>query len=103
MSSNADTIAKLEGAKDKLQAQSNAASGAMVLQLMTQVHQVADEISATEAKALADADYVPSTDAFKANTDQAKAFVAGLNSVKSAFAGVAEVAAAVDTIIGIVA
>ena len=102
MATNAEVVTQLEASKDVLQAQCNAASGAQVLQLMTLVHQLADEIGNIEAQALDDADYVPQSDCFKKETDDAKAFLKTLESVKSAFAAADQVAKAVDTVIGII-
>lgn len=102
MATNAEVITRLEDAKDSLQAQCNEASGARVLQLMTAVHQIADEIGQLEAQALDNSPYVPQTNPFKKQTDDAKAFLATLNSLKSAFAAAAAVAGAIDSVIKII-
>jgi hypothetical protein len=52
-----------------------------------------------EALALANADYIPRTDSFKALTEDAKAFVANLQSIKATFHRIEQVAQAADTVL----
>ncbi|MDB5985738.1 MAG: hypothetical protein JWR16_791 [Nevskia sp.] len=76
MIDNATAIARLELSKRALQAQCNSASGARLLQLMSAIHLIADEVGQLEVSTLQDAPYIPQTDAFKQQTADAKAFVA---------------------------
>jgi hypothetical protein len=103
MATNAETISQLEESKDALQAQANAASGDDFTRLMDCVHAIEDEIDATEAQALGDADYVPRTDGFKSQCAAAQAFIKTLNDIKASFGAATDVCKAVDTVLGVIA
>jgi hypothetical protein len=102
MSTNAEVITALENAKTVLQGQVDAANGATLNQLTDSIDYVSDEILAIEAKALANSTYVPATDAFKANTDEAKAFVADINQLKTNFDTAVTVAGVLDQVVGLI-
>ena len=101
MATNAEVIATLVAAKTEFQAQTDAASGTVMLQLMAVVHRLADEIGELAVQA-ANESYVPGTDFFKAETEEAAAFLDSLEDLKNALAGVAAFAKAADKVIGIV-
>jgi hypothetical protein len=69
------------------------------LKLLTAIQHIADEVGAVEALTLANSDYIPETDSFKALTEDAKAFVANLQSIKATFQRIEQVAQAADTVL----
>ena len=102
MPTNSDAVAQLEGAKKQLEDQTAAASGATLLQLLTAIQHIADEVGAIEALNLDNAAYVPQSNSFQAATADAQAFVATLNHLKAMFAGVGQVAQAADTLLAMI-
>jgi hypothetical protein len=101
MATNAEVIATLVAAKTEVQAQTDAASGPLMLQLMAVAHRLADEIGELAVQA-ANESYVPATDFFKAETEEAESFLESLEDLKSALAGISAFAEAADKVIGIV-
>ena len=101
MATNAEVIATLVAAKTEFQAQTDAASGPLMLQLMAVVHRLADEIGELAVQA-ANESYVPGTDFFRAETEEAQSFLDSLDHLKAALAGAAAFAKAIDKVIGIV-
>ncbi len=99
MPTSGDAIRDLEDSKNALQDQCAAASGSALLNLLTSIQHIADEVGALEASTLATASYVPQTDPFRAATTDAQTFVAALNSMKAAFAALGTVAQAIDKIL----
>ena len=102
MATNAEVIMLLENAQDALQKQCNNASGARVMQLITIIHQLADEIDAIEVNFLNNASYVPTTDPFKKITADGQAFLATLNSIKNIFSTVIDVVTTLTSVIQLV-
>jgi hypothetical protein len=102
MTTNADAIAALVDSKTKLQAQTDAASGDTLLQLISTLHNISSEVGALEAATLNSATYVPGTDAFKNATADAKSFLTTLNNLKAAFAEAGAIASALDTVINLI-
>ena len=92
-------FAILKISKKVLEDQCAAYSGKALLNLLTSIQHIADEVGALEASTLANAAYVPQTDPFKAATADAQTFVATLNSIKAAFAALGTVAQAIDKIL----
>ncbi len=95
MPTNADAIHDLEAAKSALERQIAAATGATADRVLLAIQCLADEAGALAAATLTDA-YAPQTDAFKAVTNDARHFVAALNSIKQALAVVAGLAQILD-------
>src|ERR1700722_707463 len=102
MTTNADAIAALVDSKTKLQAQTDAASGDTLRQLISTIHNISSEVGALEAAALNNANYVPATDAFKSATADAKSFLTTLNNLKTTFAEAGAIASALDTVIKLI-
>jgi hypothetical protein len=99
MATNAETIAALEASKTAFEDQCNAAAGADLTKLLVSIQHIADEAGALAVLSLT-ASYVPQTNAFQSVTAEAKAFLATLDSLKTAFAAVAGFAAAADKVMG---
>jgi formate-dependent phosphoribosylglycinamide formyltransferase (GAR transformylase) len=99
---NHDIIMQLEGAKTALQKERIGASGDHERKLTEAINNIADEIDAIEAAALADAAYVPKTDPFKQATADGQAFLKTLNDIRTAVGIAIEAAKAADTVINII-
>jgi hypothetical protein len=102
MPTNSDAVAQLEDAKKQFEGQTSSASGATLLQLLSTIQHIADEVGAIEATNLDASPYVPQTNPFKAATTDAQAFESTLNHLKTLFAAVAQVAQAADTVLGMI-
>jgi hypothetical protein len=102
MTTNADAIAALVDSKTKLQAQTDAASGDTLRQLISAIHNISSEVGALEMAALDNANYLPATDAFKSATADAKSFLTTLNNLKAAFAEAGTIASALDKVISLI-
>jgi hypothetical protein len=100
MATNADALNDLIAAKTALEDRCDGAAGETLQMLLDSIEDLADEIGALETQALSTAPYVPQTDAFKKVTDEAKAFEARLNNIKTAFSALAELAKVIDKAIG---
>lgn len=99
MPTSGNAIRDLEDSKKALEDQCAAASEATLLKLLMSIQHIADEVGGLETSMLTTAAYVPQTDAFKAATADAQAFVAALNSLKAAFAALGTVALAIDKVL----
>jgi hypothetical protein len=102
MTTNAQAIAALAQSKAALQAQCDASSDQTLAQLIATIHNISSEIGALEQAALNNANYVPTTDAFKSATADAKSFLDTLNSLKQKFAAVGSVAKALDSVVNLI-
>ena len=103
MSSNSDVTAVLQNALQTLSGQlQQTQDQAKIDALSDTIDAISDELAATEAKNLGNANYVPSTDAFKQATADGKAFVTSLNNLKNIVAGAATVAGVADQIIKLI-
>jgi len=102
MTTNASAIAALVKSKKALQDQCDAASGDTLKQLENAIHNISSEVGRLETATLNTATYIPQTDAFKSTTAEAKAFLATLNTLKTAFSTIGEVASALDSVINLI-
>lgn len=102
MATNATVTGDLEAAKQALEQQMPGAVGTTGDELILAIQCIANEIGELEQVALENADYVPRTDAFKAVTTEAKAFLDTLKKIKTALAVAADLAGAIDMAISYV-
>ena len=102
MATTTQTIATLVASRNALVAETTGVSTTAGQYLWTAIDDINDEIDQLTANALANADYVPQTDPFKAVTDEGKAFIGTLNDIKSVFSGIAAVAAAATSVLNII-
>lgn len=102
MTTNADAIQALVESKAELQKQCDGADDDTLNKLITTIHNISSEIGALETAALNDAAYIPATDAFKSETEDAKSFLATLNNLKTAFGAIAQVASALDSLTNLI-
>jgi hypothetical protein len=101
MTMNAEAISALVKSNDALQQQCDGADEDKLDQLMTAIHNISSEIGAKANDAL-EAVYIPATDAFKKETDEAKGFLDTLDKLKKAFGAIGTVASALDTVIKLI-
>ena len=99
-----DTLNNLIGSRDKLQDQLNTAgiSVAESKVLFNAINKITAEIDSTTAHALANADYVPSTDPFKSETADGQKFINTLNQIKTFFQTVDTVVQTANSILSLI-
>jgi len=103
MSSNADAVKALEQAKRSLKTQLESISDQeRADRLHDAIECISDEVSAVEAKNLANSTYVPCTDSFQKATKDGKAFIAELKNLQNIFSTVEAVARAIDQVLKLV-
>ena len=99
MPTNHDAIKELLDSKKALEAQVNAgATGSNLDNLGDAIKTIGNEVRELVLQGLED-NYVPQSDAFKAVTAQAKAFVGKLKAIENAFKVLNSVVSAVTTVL----
>ena len=102
MATTVETITTLLASRNALVAETNGLSTTAGQYLWTAIDDINSEIDQLTANALANADYVPQSDPFKAMTAEGKQFIGTLNDIKAVFSGIDAVVAAALSVLKIV-